>query len=179
MMKRILAVAGLITVLGPAMATAQERPALEIGMKAGLSVQRAEFAGETETLKMFNVPTGFMYLAFFPSDNVLIEPELSLDWASDGDDSATILGLVGWISFAPRGVTTNGLYFGAAPSLRYARFAGEGESEWGAAGRIGYRIIVRDAMAVRFEAGYTRWFDEETNVFTAQIGIGALLDRAT
>lgn len=178
MMKRTLVVAGLMTMLGPAMATAQERPALEIGMKVGLSVQRAEFAGETETLTMFNIPTGSMYLSFFPSDNVLIEPELSFDWASDGDDSITSLGLVGWISFAPAGVTTNSIYFGAAPTLQYARFGGEGESEWGAAGRIGYRIIAGDALAVRFEAGYARWFDEEINVFTAQIGIGALLDRA-
>lgn len=169
----------LLVLLVPAAAAAQERPALEIGTKAGFLLSRAEFGGQTETLKAFNLPTGSLYLAFFPSDNVFVESDLSLDWISDDDDSATALGMTGWVNFAPSGVTVNSPYIGAGPSLQYASFGDDSDSEWGASGRVGYRSIVRETLAIRIEAGFTRWFDAELNVFSLQVAFGGLLNRAT
>lgn len=169
--------AAMLAALIPALAAAQERPALEIGMKGGLAITQQDIAGETETLKAFNLPTGMLYLAFFPSDMIFVEPEFSFDWLSN-EESITSFGMNAWLNFAPSGVTTNSVFFGVAPSLQWVDFGDDSDSEWGASGRVGYRFIVRESMALRIEAGYTRWLDSEINVFSVQVGVGALLKRA-
>lgn len=169
--------AAAFAVLVPALAGAQERPALEIGMKGGLAITQQDVLGESVTMKAFDLPTGMLYLAFFPSELIFVEPEFSFDWLSNGE-SVTAFRMNAWLSFAPAGVTQSSAYFGAAPSLQYADFGDDSDSEWGASGRVGYRAIVRESLALRVEAGYTRWFDAEINVFTVQVGVGALLKRA-
>lgn len=173
----------LLVAAMPALAAAQQKPALEAGTYVGLGVTKV--TGESGSTKMFSVPTGTLYLAFFPTDKVFVEPEIALAVASD-DGTATSLGLNVWFDVAPAGVNTNSLYIGAAPALqRYSYSSGgfhDSESQYGIAGRVGYRILASEGFAVRIEAGYEHWLEKDDNpsgnVFTVRVGLGGVLHRA-
>jgi hypothetical protein len=168
----------------PAAAAAQARPALEAGTYAGLSVAKeTDSDGSTKTI---SIPTGTLYLAFFPTDQVFIEPEISLTRVSN-DGSFTTLVVNGWINVAPVGVGTSSVYIGGAPTLRHLSVSGGGDgdsaSQWGIAGRVGYRILAGEGFAVRLEAGYERLLENDDfsggNVFTLRVGLGGILSRST
>jgi hypothetical protein len=53
---------------------------------------------------------------------------------------------------------------------------GSSESDFAAGGNVGYRLLPRDFLAIRFEAGYRRWFDFELHEINAAIIIGVVLD---
>lgn len=168
----------------PAVAAAQARPALEAGTYAGLSVAKeTDSDGSTKTI---SIPTGTLYLAFFPTDQVFIEPEISLTRVSN-DGSFTTLVVNGWINVAPVGVGTSSVYIGGAPTLRHLSVSGGGDgdsaSQWGIAGRVGYRILAGEGFAVRLEAGYERLLENDDfsggNVFTLRVGLGGILSRST
>jgi len=182
-MRTSVAMLATLLLAVPTLAAAQDRPALEVGTYAGLSV--AKETGEDGSTKTFGIPTGTLYLAFFPTDRTFIEPEIALTRISN-DGSFTSLGLSGWVNVALTGVGANSAYVGAAPTLRRLSSSGGGggdsASQWGIAGRVGYRIIARESFAVRLEAGYERLLENDDfnsgNVFTVRIGFGGVLRRA-
>jgi hypothetical protein len=114
---------------------------------------------------------------------VFVEPEIALAVLSN-DGTATTLGLNAWFNVAPAGVGTTSLYIGAAPALQRVSYSSNGnsESQFGIAGRVGYRILASEGFAVRLEAGYQRWLEKDDNpaasVITLRVGLGAVLHRA-
>ena len=169
----------------PALAAAQERPALEAGTYVGLSIAKA--TGDSESMTTFGIPTGTLYLALFPTDQFFIEPEIGLTRMSSGGSSSTMLNLNLWLDVAPASVGANSVYLGAAPALHRWSYGGSGtsggsESQWGIAGRVGYRILASEGFAVRIEAGYEHWLEKDDNpsgnVFTVRVGLGGVLHRA-
>jgi hypothetical protein len=113
-----------------------------------------------------------VYASFFFSGGAMIQPELAFRLISaDGEELTTIATVanVGYLFGRP---DENALYLTANGAWQYADVEGDSEDEFGAGGRVGYRIVVNQGFAVSLEGGYRRWFDSEANeiVFGLRLG---------
>jgi len=191
-MKKAFAVAALLAASLPAIATAQQRPVLEVGTSVGLTVTRSDGGNRSTTI--FGIPgggtdtypgvtAGSLYLAVFPAERFFLEPEFALLVVGSQGHTYSGLSLLGWLSFAPAGVTADAPYLGVAPAFHRLGGDNGSASQSGIAGRAGYRTIVRESLALRFEAGFQHWLDNDDvlghDVFMFRVGIGAVLKPAT
>ena len=157
-------------------AAAQEKPALELGTRLGLTVLNAN--GETSTL--FSVPgAGFLsfpalYVSFFPSESMVIEPQLFLQrFGSDGNSSHAV-GFAVDLKFHSESVARNSLY--GLIDLAVVDGSG-GDSEFGLGAGAGHRWIVRHVLGVSLEGRLRRWLDDELNEITLGLNLGTILPR--
>lgn len=173
-MKRTCMLVAALAVAGSA--AAQETPAFELGTRLGLTVLNA--GGETSTV--FSAPgAGFLsfpalYVSFFPSESMVIEPQLFLQrFGSDGNSSHAI-GFAADLKFHSETVVRNSLY-----GLIDAAVVGGsgGDSQFGLGAGAGHRWIVRDVLGVSLEARFRRWLDGELNEITLALNLGTILPR--
>ena len=152
----------------------------EIGTFFGLS----RFSSDGEGATLIGLPSapgvGFtgnpsMYVSWFPSGRLSIGPEFSLGRTSDNEDTITSLYLAGRGAIHPKGNTNSGAYLFGRGAVRVLS-AGDSESDTdiSVGAGLGYRWRVGNALVVRTEGGYRRWFDDTgTNDFSLLIGLGA------
>ena len=173
----------ILAALGSATtAQAQEKPRLEVGTQAGVTIMRSG----GESLTTFGLPGGgvagasTIYFSMFASPNVVVEPHLSLNRISDDDFSITTLGVDGRLKYLFSGAMSNsGYVFGDGAVIRTSA-GDESESEFAAGGGIGYRALISEAFAFHIEGRFLHWFDDfaSTNEFGLALGIGVVLGPA-
>ena len=152
----------------------------EIGTFLGLN----RFSSDGEGATLIGLPSapgvGFignpsMYVSWFPSGRLSIGPEFSLGRTSDDGDAVTSLYLAGRSAIHPYGNTNSGPYlFGRGAILVLSAGDSESDTEVSVGAGLGYRWRVGNALVVRTEGGYRRWFDDTgTNDISVLIGLGA------
>jgi hypothetical protein len=158
-------------VLTPTSLPAQQPTRFEVGTSAGLTVSIPDDGGTEGSVNLPGAGSfgglATLYATFFAGRSWMIEPQLFLAWNSAVDEltySAMLQlgylvrpGAKGSVHAAANGgvfkLGTSGDIFDLdSPAV-------------GAAG--GYRIVVRDALALRFEIGYRRWLDFDLNEMNA------------
>jgi hypothetical protein len=147
-----------------------------------MSFERLSTNGDKETFTSIDVPQIGIYTTFFPSNYFFVQPELAFARESGGGVSATGLGLLISPAWAFSGVTANSFYVAPTGGLVWSDFSDDEESDsetdYTAGALAGYRLLIRDQLAMRFEGAYYRQFPEtgdDTNLFVIRIGIGGLL----
>ncbi len=165
---------------------AQTKPTVEIGTRAGWSF--LSYSDEDEIYSVITLPGASvqglptLYVAFFPTEEVVVEPQLGFDRYSDGDDAYSRLRF---------GVAAKYLFLGASESSPYMFADGamsrlshgdDSETEYGFGGGLGYRFVATEHLAVTLEGRYRRWFfdAEDTfvgvfNEFALVVGFGAVV----
>ncbi|NIN71934.1 MAG: hypothetical protein GTO46_08415 [Gemmatimonadetes bacterium] len=177
----------MILLVTPACLTAQDKPSLEIGMRAGFSL----VLPEEGSILNFAVPGGgaspvasllggssTVHFAFFPTPQIMVEPQLSFSVlsVSNGDtETLTTVGVTGQVAYLFTGAMANSAYVGFSGSF-FSMSNGGSESDFAVGGTVGYRFLPRDFMAIRIEASYRRWFDFELNEINGAIILGFVLD---
>ena len=176
-----VAVTAAITLLGST-AYAQDAATVELGTMLGASI----YSQGGETVTRIAVPGNgvgilstvgagsTLYTTFF-SGGVMVQPALGFSVLSGSGETITIIGLEGHLGYAFAGAGANSFYVSAHPAFAYASFSGSSDSEFGAGFRIGYRLLAATSLAIRFEAGYRRWFDTDINEITIGMALGTLL----
>lgn len=171
----------------PIAAAAQQKPILEVGTYAGVTFERLGTNGDKETFTSIDMPQLGIYSAFFPTSHIMLEPEVAFTRESGAGFTATGLGLIGSVAYAFSGVTANTFYLAPAGVVMYAKAdsdngLSESFTDYAAGMRAGYRVTVKNALALRFEGAYLRKFPEEgenTNLFVFRVGIGGVLPGGT
>ena len=165
-------------------AAAQEKPSLEIGAQL-LSFSFLKNKGEGGLTTINNPGTGIfsqpsIYASLFLLNKLAFEPQLAFNSVSVDDESVTLLGLGGRFAYLFRGAASNSSpYFSADAAIVRASassdFGDDAESQFGAGMSIGYRAVVQDRMALRFETRYKRWFESNTNETILMLSFGVVL----
>lgn len=170
----------------PACLSAQDRPGVEVGVRAGVSV----LMNQGDAIS-FGVPGGgpspfgpllggnsTVHAAFFPSDQVMLEPQLGLSILSisnGASETVTALGLTGLGAYLFDGAFTSSPYIGLSGSYFMVDTEGDSETDFALGGTVGYRFLPMENVALRIEGAYRRWFDFEVNEVTAAFILGILL----
>lgn len=186
--KKMMVLALLLT--APAHLSAQDRPGVEVGMRAGVNVLL-----NGADLVAVGVPGGgpagigslaggsaTAHAAFFPSDRIMLEPQLSfsiLDLSNGDSQTVTNLALTGQAAYLLSGASTNSPYIGVSGSFIWTDIV-EGTNEFTSTngalgGSVGYRFLPIDNVALRVEGAYRRWFDNERHELTGAFIVGILL----
>ncbi len=171
----------------PACLAGQDKPSLEIGTRAGLSLVLPEggsilnFAvpgGGASPLASLLGGSSTVHFAFFPTAQIMVEPQLnfSVVSVSNGDtQTVTTAGVTAQVAYLFTGALANSAYLGFNGSF-FSISNGSSESDFAVGGNVGYRFLPRDFLAIRVEAGYRRWFDFEMHEINAAIILGIVLD---
>lgn len=179
------AVLPVILLLWSRPAIAQDR-GIELGTRAGLSILMS--GGDVIS---FAVPGGApsptssllggassIHMAFFPSERVMIEPQLNfslLNVSNGSSETLTTLGLTGQVAYLLSDVQENGTYLGG--NLALFRISNDDStSDLALGGNAGYRWLVSESAVMRLEGSYRRWFDFEANEINVALIFGLLLD---
>lgn len=185
-MRRLTPVLGFL-LLSPAYLAAQDKPAAEIGTRVGVDILLPEDgslvslaipgAGPSPAASLLGT-SSTIHFAFFPSPQVMVEPQLSISLLSisNGDtETLTTLGLSGLVAYLFNGAMVNSPYVGANASFFLIDGDGESETDFAVGGSVGYRLVPLEHLAVRFEGSYRRWFDFEFNEITFAAIFGIVL----
>lgn len=184
-MRRILLIFVALILTPPTQAFAQDRPRYEIGTSAAFGVldtggdDNVTFVGFPGTSQ---VEGPSVYVSFFPSDQLVIEPEATLRYRSSGGDSSTRIGLNGRVKYLLRGVAAASPYVAGQAGLLRVSFD-EGETGYSFGGGIGYRAPVSGSLAVSIEGRYRRWTGEDLfgdrnlNEFAFVVAVGGVVQR--
>lgn len=181
-MRKLVLLAGAALLI-PAASTAQQKPVLEIGTYAGMTFERVGTTGDKDTWTHLSIPELGLFGTFFPSNTLFVEPELAFVRDDVAGTTSTGFGLMTSVGWAFSGVSLNSLYLAPAAGITISdlssdEFDSDSQTDWSAGLRGGYRVLVRNALALRFEAGWFRQFPEQgddSNMFVLRVGIGGLL----
>lgn len=171
----ILCIAGLWAGL-PAMAVGQNRTAAEVGTSVGITVQSV--GGSTLTAigapgaGILGQPT--IYATFFPSEAVMVEPQIALTVLSSGGSTISTVGLGAQIGYLFAGPEVKSGFLAGTVGFQRVAAGGSSNSDLGVGGKVGYRVLVGTGLAVRVEGGLRRWLDTEVNEITIGVGIGGI-----
>jgi hypothetical protein len=165
--------------------TALGAQSTEVGMASGLSV----FTAEGEDLTIFGLPgdglflpTANVYATFFATPELAVEPQLGVVVVDGGGNTEWIGRFGAQLGYHFSGGDVSSPY--AAANGAWIRDSDE-NSNFSLGAAVGYRVLLPPGLALRFEAGYARWFigggDEvfqpaDLNQFRVGIGIGGLVD---
>ena len=153
----------------------------EIGTRFGIS----RISSDDDSIVMIAAPGSptsgvlgnpSLYVAWFPSANLSIGPEINVGRSSGSAVETTSLNLGGRALFTLKDNAVSGPYVlcnGAVLVLDVDER--EAEADFSAGGGVGYQVYLGRAFVVRAEGQYRRWFDDEVNDFSLLIGIGARL----
>jgi hypothetical protein len=173
-MKRLAAVAAALLLVPPAV-HAQNGTTVEIGTGLGAAILT-----NGGTLTHIGLPgAGIvgqapLYATFILGGGLMIQPEVAVNILTGGGSSITTLGSHLGIGYAFAGSGSSPYAF-VNGALQYASGGGESDSEFGAGGRVGYRLLVNRGFAVSFEGGYRRWFSSQLGEITIAIRLGGIL----
>lgn len=174
-------------VLSPAAVLwAQESPGIEIGTRVGLNVIL-----DGEDIVNFAVPGGApsplgslfggntsVHVAFFAGEQFMIETQLSVSILNISgpfeDETIGASTLVGQGAYLFSGATANSFYLGASAGFFSIDFDGASENDLAFGGSVGYRLLPKENIALRFEGAYRRWLDFEINELDFAVILGVL-----
>jgi hypothetical protein len=153
---------------------AQEPTKFEIGTHLGASILIPS-EGSTETV--IGIPGAGTAAGLFPplyltiyTQHVMIEPQIAFFYESSGSNGLINAALQ--LGYLVNKESKGSPYF-AGHFLTVNAFGNGGSTEWAAGASLGYRQLVRDALALRVEARYRRYFESDLNDIGLLIGIGA------
>ena len=111
------------------------------------------------------------YISGFIFDQMAFDLALGLTSVYRGDVERS------WTLWTGQGGVAYFLREGNAPYIKsVAAIAGsEGESTFGAGIGMGYRHVVQNRMALRFETQYVRWFESKENQINIRLSFGVVL----
>jgi hypothetical protein len=156
----------------------------EIGLSAGVTiVSQSGFPtvtslavpGSAGPLSPF---TPVLYASFFASPSLMAEPQFSFSSTSSSGTTVTQLLVVLQVAhlFSPNAkgstyVGVNGAYQTFSPGGGASSTSGPGLG-----GEIGYRVKIKNSLAVRVNGRYRRWFSDfkDVNEIGFGLGLGAL-----
>ena len=111
-----------------------------------------------------------LYLTIYTQQHLMIEPQIAFVYESFGGSGLINAALqLGYLMDA----TSRGSPYFAGHFLTVNAFGNGGSTEWAAGASLGYRQLIRDALALRLEARYRRSFESDRNAIGLLIGIGA------
>ena len=182
-MQRVMATVAAMLALGSSQALAQGhgRPLVEIGTGAGLTV-----LNDGSTITAFSVPGAgiftqpAIYASFFMPTGLAIEPSTALNIVHSSGTTVTTLGFATMVGQFFKGAAASSPFVGAIGALESVSEGGNSASKFALGGRVGYRTVLpTGALAIRFEAGYQRWFHNGSlNEFTIGIALGGIIHSA-
>ena len=126
--------------------------------------------GGGDGLWSFTAPS--FYISGFIFDQMAFDLAMGLTSVSRGNGGSS------WTLWTGHSGITYFLKEGNAPYVKsFAAILGgsEGASAFGAGGGIGYRHVVQNIMALRFEAQYMRWFEARNNLIKIGMSFGVVL----
>ncbi len=177
-MRRVNLAVLLVAVASVNTAGAQQEPIIELGTTLGVSILDA---GGSVTF--FGVPgagllgQGTLYGTIMAGSSVMVEPQLALNIISSSGSTATTVGIGGNVGFALSGVATNSFYIAGSGAFQSVSGGGSSNSDFAAGGEVGYRIVVKGSLGIRFLGRFRRWFDSELNEITFGVGVGGIVNR--
>jgi hypothetical protein len=120
-----------------------------------------------------------VHVAFFPSEQVMLEPQLSLSVlrVSNGS-SETLLNatLASQVAYMFSGASVSSGYLGGNLALTVIDVSGaDSENDFALGFAVGYRALPTPNVAVRIEGGYRRWLDFELNELNAALIFGIVI----
>jgi hypothetical protein len=192
---RSTVVAGLLAVaLSAAGAGAQRLPEPEFGFRAGYTrLSMDDGVGGTEKVNAISVPgaiflsPGGLHFMFFMTPRVSLEPQLGYIRTSSGDASSSLLFLALQPNlFFGTDVRRSGYVFATIGLLRDTDSFGNtsnADTQNIFGGGIGYRRVVRNVLATRYEFRFRRFSadgpgGDEVNEVGLLIGLGVVIPRA-
>jgi opacity protein-like surface antigen len=152
----------------------------ELGVDGGFAL--TSFDGADDNLLNVSLPFGHFRAGYFVTNQLSIEPMLTFQRNSAGDDSFSTTSLVasGLYHFTADRVQRQ-FYLQAGAGLDHARGSFNGESEsatqWLVGGGAGVKIPVMDQLSVRLGLLYLHRLENEddfmpsANQFSGQIGV--------
>lgn len=123
-----------------------------------------------------------IYFAFFPSEKLVIEPEVGLRHQSSGGDGLTQIGLTGRLEYLFRGSVGRSPYVMAQAGLLRLSGFDDSANGYSIGGGVGYRTPVAGSLALSVEGRYRRgtgedFFEEDMNEFALVVALGAVIRR--
>src|SRR2546426_4246993 len=162
------ATVGVLLLAGRSTLAAQApRTTAEIGTSVGVTIlSQSGFNTQTH----IGVPGGvgpisvfspMLYASFFASPSVMVEPQVSFSSTSSGGTTDTFLWFAGQLGylFTPNAPGSPYLAVNGA----YQRFSETGAGSVngpGIGGAVGYRVKVKNSVAIRVDGRYRRWFSD-------------------
>ena len=191
---RTTVVSALLTItLAVAAAGAQSMPEPELGFRAGFTrLSSDDGAGGTQTVNIISVP-GMMFLSpggihymFFLNEKVSLEPQLGfMRTSNDGASSSLLFLALQPNLFLGPDARRSAYVFGTLGVLRDTdSFGGSSNTDtqnlFG--GGIGYRRVVRNVLATRYEFRFRRFSadgpgGEALNEIGLLVGLGVVIPR--
>jgi hypothetical protein len=170
----ILAVAAGLIVTLPL--RAQQAVKFEVGTHLGASILIPE-GGSTSVV--VGIPGAGTAAGLFPpiyltiyAQNLMIEPQLAFVYESSGGNGLMDVALQAGYLIRP---TSAGSPYFAFHGLTVNAFGDGSSTEWAAGASLGYRQIVKNALGLRLEARYRRFFESHLNDIGIVFGIGAAI----
>lgn len=155
----------------------QTAPRAELGASlASVTVVLPKF-GDSATL--FGIPSGSLglftpsvYVSFFPSTHLAIEPQVGLLVASGGGSTDYLLNFSAHVDYFVRGADVSSPFvFGGAGVVSAS---GGGNKPASVTGGAGYRLRAGDRLVFRIDGGFTHFTDEQGNAVVFTVSIGGL-----
>lgn len=154
-----------------------QRPKVDVGIHAGATILIPS-GGDTEYV--LGLPGGGSVLGLFPpvyatifaGPNLMIEPQVAFAYLSFSDGGLLNAALQLGYLMQPAG---RGSLYLAAHLLSANSFGDGSGTEFAAGGSLGYRLVVKDVVGLRYEARYRRWFDADLNELALLVGFGVVI----
>lgn len=174
-MRRTMSLVTALTLAG-SLAAAQEASRAEVGTLVGVTI--LSVSGNSVT--HIGIPgdgiqaSPTLYATFFPSPSVMVEPQVAFTYLSSDGSHATAIGIAAQLGYLTSTAPSGSPYLAVNVAFQSVSdgvtFSGPGV---GAA--VGYRLVVKHSLAIRFDARYRRWFSDfdELNEIGFGMGLGA------
>jgi hypothetical protein len=182
MRSRLALVVALLAVPGIAASQNARRanPGMEIGIRGGWMRLSDEFS----KVSMLSIPvsvlgpaTGGVHATVFVSPTVAIEPQFAMIRVSDSGDTFTFTTLAAQVmGFLAPDARRAPYVFGHVAIMKQSDpISSETQQAFG--GGVGYRVVVRQSLGIRYEARWRQWSGGGTssNEIALLIGLGAVL----
>lgn len=161
-----------------------DRGGLELGMRGGMSVVTRD--GNSQTI--IGLPhSGYLgpptvYATAFVGERTAIEPQLGIARGSSSFGGSQTLATFGLqlmqFGAANPAVSASPFAFATAGLVNASAGGGHSSTLYQLGGGAGYRTVVRDALGLRVEGRYRRYFfegDAGHHEFSLLLGFGAVL----
>jgi hypothetical protein len=175
MQRFILAVA--VGLLAAQPLQAQQATRFELGTHVGASILIPE-SGSSEVI--IGIPGAGTAAGLFPplyltisTQHMMIEPQIAFVYESSGGNGLFNGALQ--LGYLMNETSAGSPYF-AVHGLAVNAFGDGNSTEWAAGTSIGYRQVIKNALGVRVEARYRRYFESHLNDIGILIGVGAVFD---
>lgn len=174
-MRRFTVIASTLSLVGT-LAAAQSESKNEVGTLVGVTILSVSGTSVTHV----GIPgdgiqaSPTLYISIFATPSLFIEPQLALTSISSSGSHITSFAFAGQLGylFTPR---ASGSGYVAANVAYQTLSDGTSINGEGLGGAVGYRIKVKNSLAIRVDARYRRWFSDfkDLNEFGIGLGLGA------